>query len=378
MMLPRAERPPLPPSPALPRLVAAWLASLAVHLAFAALGYVVFPASLPPDRGPPIVHAGIVLARRTDTKTLYVQDPPPLAGPLGKGGAGDAPHQVLRPVAEADFAAEAPWEGVATLPDAREMPALAGFANPPRVGIGMPEAPHTDWPQSLSAIRTAGGRPRLPVSQEDTEAILAEDANMARDEPPPGPTASLSLFGLPPAVGRSFVLLIDRSQSMGSAGLDVLRAAAEELQRQLASLTPQQTVQVVAYNDVVVYGTGPHLAPATPEHRAALVAFVAHLPAYGQTEHTRGLLAALRLRPEVVFLLTDGGDPIPDGHQLQLVRRLAAGRTQIHCLHFGRGPADERAGFLQRLARESGGQYRYFELSRARRPWEKQPANPSP
>jgi hypothetical protein len=355
------QPPPTLPTPR-PTAAAAWLASLAVHLALALLGYLMLPASPSSSSRMQLTSAGIVLARRTAPKTQYFQDMPIGQELATRAEAmASSAHQVFRPNVEAP---SAPAEGsrlAGMLPSEQEMPAVGHLSpaeTPPGSGLSVARE---DLPLSL-APAAAAGRPRIAVSPEDIAAILAEDAAQPREERPSGPTASLSLFGLPPAVGRSFVLAIDRSQSMGAGGLDVLRAAAQELAQQLSSLTPQQSVQVVAYNDAVVYGTGPHLAAATAEHRAALVAFVAHLPAYGPTEHIRGLLAALKLRPEVLFWLTDGGDPIPDGNQLALVRRLAAGRTQIHCLHFGRGPADERAGFLQRLARDTGGHYRYFQV----------------
>lgn len=360
-----SARPPRQPQPSLQtpsQTAAVWLASLAVHLALAVLGTLVFQNVPSADRRPQITTAGIVLARRTARQTQYFQDQPPGQPPATAVNAASPPHRVLRPAAEASSILKETSEPAGMLPGEGEQPALGRLSPAAGPWAGGPQVAGNDLPLVLAPGGGSAGRPRLGLSQEESAAILAEDAAVPRDERPSGPTASLALFGLPPAVGRSFVLVIDRSQSMGAGGLDVLRAAAAELAHQLSSLTPQQTVQVVAYNDAVVYGTGPHLVPATEAHRAALVAFVAHLPAYGPTEHIRGLLAALKLRPEVIFLLTDGGDPIPDGNQLALVRRLAAGRTQIHCLHFGRGPADERARFLQRLAQDSGGQYRYCEL----------------
>jgi hypothetical protein len=91
--------------------------------------------------------------------------------------------------------------------------------------------------------------------------------------------------------------------------------------------------------------------------------FVADLAAYGQTEHSRGLWAALRTKPEVIFLLTDGGDPVLDPGQLRLIRDEAAGRTSIHCLHFGRGPRSESKNFLARLAAENRGSYVYIDMN---------------
>lgn len=248
------------------------------------------------------------------------------------------------------------------LPDERDLAVLPGLGLP--VADATLPADPSGWPLALAPLGGRTGRPRLGLAPEDIAAILAEDAAQPRFERPTGPTATLQLFGLPPATGRSFVLVIDRSSSMGAGGLDVLRSAAKELNRELSRLTPEQTVQVVAYHHAAVYATGPHLVPATEENREKLVDFVANLAAYGQTEHVQGLIAGLKLKPEVLLLLTDGGDPAPDGQELQLVRRLAAGRTQIHCLHFGRGPTEGRGRFLQWLAQQTGGQYHFVDGAR--------------
>src|SRR5207253_7177085 len=101
----------------------------------------------------------------------------------------------------------------------------------------------------------------------------------------------------------------------------------------------------VAYNQAVAYLTDRELIAATADNKRKLLNFIANLAAYGQTEHSRGLLAALRLKPEVIFLLTDGGDPPLDPGQLRLIREEAAPRTSIHCVHFGRGPQRESKNF---------------------------------
>ena len=44
------------------------------------------------------------------------------------------------------------------------------------------------------------------------------------------------------------------------------------------------------------------------------------------------------------------------------IRQEAAGRTAIHCLHFGRGPQSEDKSFLVRLAAENRGTYVYIGL----------------
>ena len=208
---------------------------------------------------------------------------------------------------------------------------------------------------------TGRGRPKILPGLDDA-AILAEDAAIPREAVPSGPTAKLSLFGSAAAEGRSFVFVIDRSQSMGGGGLGAISAAAKELAAQLGRLTPEQKFQVVAYNQSAVYFRQRELLAADDANQKALVRFVSDLAAYGPTEHQRGLLAALKLKPEVIFLLTDGGDPHLDPGQLRVIHEAAGGRTTIHCLHFGSGPADPDS-FLRRLAAENRGSYLYIDMS---------------
>jgi Ca-activated chloride channel family protein len=242
-------------------------------------------------------------------------------------------------------------------------------AQTPAVGTAQPteNAVGTAHPTQAAkkATKIAPGQGRrvfLPVDPRDEAAILAEDAQIPREQVPTGPVAELNLFGAA-AQGRSFVFVIDRSNSMGSQGLGAIGAAARELAARIGKLSHEQKFQVVAYNEAAAYFSGRQLVPATEENKKKLVKYVAELPASGQTEHTRGLLAALRLKPEVIFLLTDGGDPVMSKGDLQFIRQQAGGRTSIHCVQFGAGRAAEEPSFLTRLAAENRGSYVYIDVN---------------
>ena len=327
-------------------MLPAWLLSLAIHLLLAVTGSLWFRAIAPVEaRDEPTRSAEIVLVRRDAGRTEYFAD-----------DAANERHQVLRPVASDISASGAPG-GASSTTD--QPPLIAGIALPQLpgslpVGEGLVIAPQLGGPR---------GKPRIPGSSLDEAAILAEDARIPREKIPTGPTAQLSLFGSANAEGRSFVFVIDRSSSMGGEGLGAIQAAAKELAKRLDQLSDQQTFQVVAYNDTVAYLTQRELIPATAENKRKLINFIANLAAYGQTEHYRGVTAALRTKPEVIFLLTDGGDPVLDPGQLRLIRDEAAGRTSIHCLHFGRGPQSESKNFLARLAAENRGSYVYIDMN---------------
>jgi hypothetical protein len=192
----------------------------------------------------------------------------------------------------------------------------------------------------------------------DEAAVLAEDAKIPRKMVPTGPTSALEMFGVA-AEGRSFVFVIDRSQSMGGDGLGAIAVVGEQLKSCLASLSADQRIQAVAYNESVAFFPTRKLLPASAENQQALANYVARLAAFGPTEHERGLLAALAVEPEVIFLCTDGGDPhLKPGQMASIRDRAAESSTSIHVIHFSREreelPADY---FLRRLASENRGTY---------------------
>jgi hypothetical protein len=76
-------------------------------------------------------------------------------------------------------------------------------------------------------------------------------------------------------------------------------------------------------------------------------------------------MSALFMRPDVIFLLTDGGYPELNAGQLRLIQRQAGRRTTIHCLRFGFGPQQESDHFLMRLAADNGGAFTYVDMSAA-------------
>jgi len=201
---------------------------------------------------------------------------------------------------------------------------------------------------------------RIRVTPEEEAAILSEDALIPREQVVTGPMAKLSLFGSPPAMGRSFVFVMDRSKSMA---LGTIQTVAKELAARLVKLRPEQTMQVVAYNEKPTYLTGRELIPATDENKRSLITFISNLTANGQTAHSRGVTSALRLKPEVIILLTDGGDPLLSPGDLIAIREENAGRSEIHCIQFGRGREPQSADIFKRLAAQNKGSFFYVDLN---------------
>jgi hypothetical protein len=85
--------------------------------------------------------------------------------------------------------------------------------------------------------------------------------------------------------------------------------------------------------------------------------------AFNGTEHLTPLQTALRLAPDVIFLLTDAADPQLTGDQLEHLRRLNSG-TVVHTIEFGVGPFPGGDNFLVQLARQNDGRHTYVDVTR--------------
>lgn len=331
----------------LKRRVPAWFLSFTLHLAAVLAGSLLVRGSQLPASGEETVRtAAIVLAHRTDSsKTNYFTP--------------DELRKEASPTAESAMSPSASELGD-PLPAASEPP-------PSSSAVRLPELPGSLVPgREMVVVKPlATGNNKRAISrltEADKAAILAEDAARPRATGPTGPTATVSLFGSKGAEGRSFVFLIDRSQSMGGDGLGVIEAAAKELATSIGSLEETQKFQVIAYNQKPLHLTGKELLPATAGNKQQLIDFVKNLPAFGATEHEVGIYAALKLKPDAIFLLSDGGDPMLNAGQLKGIRAAARG-TAIHCLQFGSGAKGDERNFLETLAEYTGGSYLYIDMA---------------
>jgi hypothetical protein len=325
----------------------AWCISLATHLALLLAIWLVMASAW--GARPPLPRermAAIVLRPRSDRSAMLTTEVPP----PNEGTSRDVPAAQSAQVDSSPTQTLGSYLPAGALPPSTE------------TSVALPNMP-LDLGAGNGVVTTLrpeagpGGRPKLPFALIDEAAVLADDARIPRKIVPTGPTASLEMFGAV-AEGRSFVFVIDRSQSMGGDGVGGIAAVAHQLQARLASLSADQRFQVIAYNESITYFQGRKLLAATPESQQALTRYVEKLAAYGPTEHERGLLAALALEPEVIFLFTDGGDPhLKPGQLASLRARAAEMPTSIHVIHFSREREPAGDPFLRRLAEENRGTY---------------------
>lgn len=325
-----------------------WLLSVALHLILLVLLGLLVRAPMQMVSAQPDRPVGIVLAQHDLETTQYFDET--------DGVDQDSASPTSDPAASVDTQAQ--------LPDADHEPHLQ------TPDLALPQSPTLPVPNEGLFPRpdlSGGGKVRMLPNQGVSD-VLDEDARIRRRNRPLGPSTRVSVFGSAEAEGRTFIFVIDRSQSMGGAGLGALRVASREFERALSALQPVHKFQILAYNHERVFFGDEPFVPATEENKNRIGMFMRGLAAFGGTDHYLGLSSALYRDPDVIFLLTDGGDPPLSPAQLVKIRRRAAGRTTIHCILFGDRAAQNGEHFLQQVAQENGGSFRYVDLRRYRQP----------
>lgn len=155
-----------------------------------------------------------------------------------------------------------------------------------------------------------------------------------------------SFFGIR-AQGQTFIYVIDCSGSMDEDAR-LMRAKAE-LRRSVNALQFPQRFHVIFYNDKPVPLPGDLTRSASFDAKVALDRWLDIVDAEGATDPRPALKTALSLRPDAVFLLSDG--EFPDG-TAAAVAKSNRWAIPIHCIDLGAGSDD-----LKRIAADSKGQY---------------------
>ena len=221
---------------------------------------------------------------------------------------------------------------------------------------------------AMATVASAHDPSQDPLAGLKSKSAKPEQPGYSVELPPDG-KARASLFGVS-GEGYKFVYVFDRSGSMGGSGAASLRAVKSELRKSLQSLEDTHQFQIIFYNDRPVLfnptGVPGKLAFATERVKERALRFLDTIVAEGGTEHEAALKMAIRLRPDVIFFLTDGDEPKLCRRQLDEIRNMADGVT-INTIEFGPGPARERPGFLATLAEENNGHYVYVDAQKFRR-----------
>ncbi len=322
------------------------LFSFLLHVVLLVLAALMIRTAVPSGLGgEPLRRTAVVLATETvDNQTEYLSE---------------QPEKVTDPASDSVTAPST----IPDLPEELTSPTESSTSN---------DSPSPDLQQFDAGAMTRSGTGassslEAEFSQADLAAIAREQRDLrSRGSPPSAVTTSI--FGSGPLTGTRFVFLVDRSKSMGAGGLGVLSRARDELNLALKSLGPEHLFQVVAYHQKTVMVERRDMLPATAANARLATDFLDHLAAFGATDHTAGIFSALALQPDVLVLMSDGGYPsLHDGEIGEIVKS-AGKRTTIHCLQFGTSDLAPDNGFMERLALQTGGTFRYVDVKTWRNP----------
>ena len=181
------------------------------------------------------------------------------------------------------------------------------------------------------------------------------------------PKVKTSVFGIE-GTGTSFVYVFDRSSSMnGYTGLPMANAK-RELIKSLQSLGRAHQFQLIFYNDLpLAYGQlsgSDKMLRGTDENKQSAIGYVRRMTPDGGTEHLAALRMGLSMNPDVIFFLTDADHPVLSERNLRdLTDRAQRNGTIIHTIQFGTGSDSGAGGWIDQLARGTGGKYRYVDVT---------------
>lgn len=238
--------------------------------------------------------------------------------------------------------------------------------------------------------------PAAPTS-EPSDAPAQEPAPARIAEAPTPHAASFAGVAADPA--RRIVYVVDASGSMATS----LPFVREELIRSVSRLAASQSFQVVVVRepprdegasgtpDVRVFSSsgagGTALVPASDVAAAELSTWLESIPPLGRSAPLAGLEAALRLRPDLVFLLSrsikrSGPSAGPDVPQilaaLDTANPKGPGGTRPALIKAVQFVDEDPTGLMQAIAREHGGKNGYRLLKVAEFSQSRAPEPPGP
>ena len=272
-----------------------------------------------------------------------------------------------------------PAEGAADSPNAASSPAPPSPAPDPvrptadplsidaaadaaasSVAATVPDAARTLGPGALS-----GGAAAQPGGGFDAPTGPVADPGSLSGAAKRGVT---EFFGIR-AEAETFVYVIDKSGSMDPRA--EFAVAKRELLSSLATLGPRQRFQILFFSDAGAIEAMEERARkedgfyfATGFNKTLAGQFVGSVSPGGGTDLPAALERALELRPDAIFLLTDGEQKLYAG-DYAAVRSANRSGTRIHCVKFG-SRRELTASAVAKLAAEHGGGYQYRDVKTMR------------
>jgi len=163
---------------------------------------------------------------------------------------------------------------------------------------------------------------------------------------------------------RRIVFVCDATGSMLNK-MPVLKA---ELQNAVTALKPSQSFNIIFYYDgpKVQAADMAQLLPATSESKRNAFKFLENVTATGQTDPIPALQLAFKQKPDLVYLLSDGGldDNLRTNKEVtdELDRLNPGHKVKINTIMFD-SYQEEAEAVMTKIAKDTGGKYRYVKES---------------
>ena len=190
---------------------------------------------------------------------------------------------------------------------------------------------------------------RIAATQRHPAAI--QNLQMLYTKPEEG----VSFFGAN-GKGERFVYLVDSSGSMG-AGMR-FQKEKRELIRSIRTLKPRMKFTVIFYDDVPRHNGPFKLYDATERNIRLMTQWITSRRLGGSNFMIPALKEAMMLKPDTVFLLSDGMPDFKPDRVCADVRKLNLGQKVVVnavSLHDSKGRL-----LMKRIAEENNGEFRYI------------------
>ena len=165
-----------------------------------------------------------------------------------------------------------------------------------------------------------------------------------------------AFFGMK-ATGQSVVYVVDCSSSMNvrhTAAATRFHRLKLELLNSVASMKPNQSFYIIFFNNQPIPMPARSMQPARPALQRQYLEWMARMRANGTTDPLSSMHMALRLRPDVIYFLTDGNFNFKTATALSRIRQP---RSMIHTITFGEREAE---GLMKSIAVANRGTYRFI------------------
>ncbi len=206
----------------------------------------------------------------------------------------------------------------------------------------------TDAPLAAVGVRRASALGGMGELGDGLLTSIGDGNGDPKSEVKPPPSDSATFFGIR-AKGKKFVFVVDCSGSMGADGR--LLRAQNELIRSLSGLGYDQEYFIVFFNHLVFPMPGNKLIAANGKNLRDTNDWIRHSLPIGGTVPWPGLAIGLDLKPDAIFLMTDG-EFSPDAVDRLAVRGATGDMIPIHTIAFASREGEE---LLMAIARFTKG-----------------------